>query len=104
MGDIILICTDGVYSFDQVQMGRDSDQKVWISAEPSTTLFFEALNSFFSNSPSQAGLNYCIDTYLVNLKAANLVCDDCTVAVLITQKALEYQDQLKAPKAEESEH
>jgi serine/threonine protein phosphatase PrpC len=96
LGDIILICSDGIYSFDQVPMGRDSDQKVWISAEPSLTLFFEALDGFFAQTPSQECLNRGVEEYLTKLKAANLVCDDCTVGVLITEKALEYQRQLKA--------
>jgi serine/threonine protein phosphatase PrpC len=103
LGDIILICTDGVYSFDQVPMGRDSDRKVWISAEPSTTLFFEALDCFFTGPTSQDRLNRCVETYLTNLKAANLVCDDCTVGVLITEKALEFQDHLKTTKTEGGE-
>lgn len=95
-GDIVLICTDGVYSFDQVPMGRDPDRNIWISAEPSILLFMESLKRFFTQSPSQERLQEHLDSYLARLQAANLVTDDCTVCVLMTGKVLQRQRELVA--------
>jgi serine/threonine protein phosphatase PrpC len=90
-GDIILCCTDGIYSFDQVSIGRDGNHNLWISGEASMERFYATLKRFFENEPSIDGLETALETYLAELGEANLVTDDCTVGVVITRKALEFQ-------------
>jgi len=95
-GDIIVCCTDGIYSYDQVEIGLDDQRRVWISGEASVSRLFEALNGFFEGELTDEALAKCLNAYLANLKSSNLVTDDCTIGLLITQKALEYQMTLRA--------
>lgn len=94
-GDIVLCCTDGVYSFDQTAIGRDSRNNLWISGELSMERFYDALKQFFDEEPSSDDLQSTLQTYLNGLNAAGLVTDDCTVGVVISGKALAYQAQLR---------
>lgn len=95
-GDIMICVTDGIYSFDQVQMGYDNDRHIWISGEPSMDLLFKRLDQFFTTDPTSSGLTSSLETYLGELLEAGLVSDDCTVAVLVTDRALEYQAKRNA--------
>jgi serine/threonine protein phosphatase PrpC len=90
-GDIVLCCTDGIYSFDQVSIGRDRNHALWISGEASMERFYAALKRFFESEPSTDALETGLETYLAELGEANLVTDDCTVGVVITRKALAFQ-------------
>jgi len=99
-GDIVLCCTDGIYSYDQTAIGRDDKQNIWISGEEAMARFYRALAGFFEEEPSEQALQKVLDIYLADLAAAGLVHDDCTVGVLITQKALAYQAQLRERHAE----
>jgi serine/threonine protein phosphatase PrpC len=95
-GDIVLLCSDGIYSFDQTPMGRDSEDNIWISGEESMWLFFEALKGFFvGRDHAETNLQDTIEAYLAELKTRNLVSDDCALGVLITEKALRYQESLR---------
>jgi len=91
-GDIVIVCTDGVYSYDQTPIGTDSNGAVWISGEATIPPLFDTLRSFFRGQDyTTTGLQTSLGGYLSYLDANNLVTDDCTVAVLITGKALQYQ-------------
>lgn len=101
-GDIVVCCTDGIYSYDQVSIGRDDDKNIWISGEPAITRLFDALTEFFDGDVSEPALAACLERYLAELQTANLITDDCTVAVLITEKALAFQASLRARRRVES--
>jgi len=94
-GDIILCCTDGIYSYDQVSIGRDAQRNLWISGESSMERFYAALKRFFDDEPSIDALETTLEQYLAELRDAALINDDCTVGVMITQKALEFQAVLR---------
>jgi hypothetical protein len=94
-GDIVVCCTDGIYSYDQVAIGRDDEKNIWISGEPAITRLFDSLSTFFDGEVSDQALAACLERYLAELHAANLVSDDCTVAVLITEKALAFQASMR---------
>lgn len=96
-GDLLILCTDGVYSWDQTPIGRDDDRKVWISGEASVSLLFDALGSFFASGPHDAdGLQAHLVAYLAALDRENLVSDDCTLAVIVSPQAIHYQQQSAA--------
>jgi hypothetical protein len=102
-GDIIVAVTDGIYSYDQVAIGRDEQQQLWISGEASVARLFAALGRFFSGEITQETLRACLQTYLAELQDAKLVSDDCTVAVLVTAKAIAYQLQRRAEESPQGE-
>jgi len=91
LGDIIMVCTDGIYSADQLRVG-ENEKGVWVKFESPILCFFEYLASFFKNYPAYS--NDALETelikYLEGLKS-NLN-DDATVAVLITRDALKYHE------------
>lgn len=94
-GDILLVCSDGIYSYDQTPMGRDDQQHVWISGEDTMVLFFEALKSFFEKrTHTDEALQLALEEYLRQLESKGLVTDDCTLGVLVTDRALRYQESL----------
>ena len=93
-GDIVLICTDGIYSFDQVPIGKLKDGSVWISGEKTMSLFYESLNQYFENNYdnlTDESLQIATQAYLEQLKNGQVIDDDATIGILITSKALIYQ-------------
>lgn len=98
-GDILMICTDGISSFDQTPIGKDGADQVWISGELPLQLFYARLNQYFDEgSRRDAGLAACLDAYLVELQKKNLMADDCTIAVLISGQAYSYQTARRGEK------
>jgi serine/threonine protein phosphatase PrpC len=91
-GDIIMICTDGVYSADQFDGGTNS-KGVWVKYEESMLKFFSELSVFFSTIEnfSQQGLQLFVEKYLDSIKAN--IDDDATIAVLISSQALAYSQK-----------
>jgi hypothetical protein len=87
-GDILMVCTDGIYSIDHVMVGRDANGKVWISAETSMLLFLDALRAFFKADPenwSQSRLDGCLGEYMTKLKEQQGLEDDASLAVTRAQ-------------------
>jgi PPM family protein phosphatase len=89
-GDIFMICTDGVYSFDQVQVGKDNQSRIWVSAEKATSLFYEELNEYFK-SDNSIDLEQHLSNYLDKLNKIEPLDDDATIGVLVTEAAIKYQ-------------
>ena len=94
-GDIIICCTDGIYSYDQIPIGRDDRQNLWIGTEPAMSRLYAALGTFFNDEPTSEALDRLLQDYVAGLKTDGLVSDDCTVGVLITEKALAFQARLR---------
>ncbi len=66
-GDIIMICSDGIYSYDEVQIGKDPNGKIWISGEVSIEKFYKHLSEFFKNkSQVNDSINNPIDGLIEN--------------------------------------
>jgi PPM family protein phosphatase len=96
-GDIILVCSDGIYSYDQAAIGTDADGRVWISAEESIRLFFTHLKKFFeADIYTDAALTSALGGYLDDIRSKQLMTDDCSIGLLITPAALRYQASLKS--------
>ncbi len=87
-GDIVLLCTDGVSSADQIKAGKNT-AGVWSKYEENMLLFYEHLKLLFINNKdiSRDVLNTSLQNYLNNIKPT--LEDDASIVVLITQKARE---------------
>lgn len=98
-GDIILLCSDGVYSYDEVQMGKDPNGKIWISGEETMEKFYKYLNRYFSNEEyTNEALDSIIGEYLDDLKNNYLIHDDTSLALVVTSKAKDFQHGKKTKK------
>ncbi|WP_420126207.1 protein phosphatase 2C domain-containing protein [Longimicrobium sp.] len=97
-GDILLLCTDGVYSADQVTHGTDAGGTVWISAEAPMVALFNALRELFDAWDGEAGLplHDALQACLGRLRAAGMLEDDATVGVIVTADALRYRRAARA--------
>ena len=97
-GDILLLCTDGIYSADQILHGVGVKDDLWIRVEDSMTLFYEALRTHFSQPverPESPALEDCMRKYLASLKSLLLIEDDATVGLIVTGQALTYLHEHK---------
>jgi PPM family protein phosphatase len=92
-GDIIMICTDGIYSYDQIQIGKDNNGRTWISGEKSMTSFYASLDDYFKLK--EDNLNQSLQTYLSKHNEIEPFDDDATLALLITSKAISHQAKLQ---------
>lgn len=92
-GEIIMICTDGIYSADQLTAGKN-DKGVWVKYETSMLKLFEYLNHFFSNNQlyNKESFEQMLSQYLDELKP--MLDDDATIGILITKDALNYQNEI----------
>lgn len=90
MGEIIMICTDGVFSPDQVKAGKN-DKGIWVKYENSISEFFKHITHYFKTVQDYNTENLLdiLKIYLSEIK--NTLDDDATLAVLITNEALNYQ-------------
>lgn len=98
-GDIFMICTDGVYSEDQLKAGKN-DKGIWVKYETSMLKFFEHLQHFFKTNPAylKESLEQIAVQYLEELKPT--LDDDATIGILITSKTLNYQNEINWKKNE----
>lgn len=99
-GDIIMLCTDGIYSYDEVKMGKDPNGEIWISGENSMELFYKHFKLFYQRKEFQSdSLKEMINNYLEDLKSNELIDDDATMAITISsvtfkdQKAIYAEDE-----------
>ncbi len=92
VGDIVVLCTDGIYSADQVTHGRDDAGRSWFAAEETMARLFRTLSDFFdAGDYTDVALHAALDRYLHALADADLLDDDATLVVLVTPTALRYQ-------------
>lgn len=95
-GDILLICTDGIHSADQIRHGTDADGDAWIRSEPSIVLFHEHLRRFFAESCGYSDIKPYMQNYLRDLSERRLLEDDASLGLIITDTALAYQQQRRS--------
>jgi hypothetical protein len=98
-GDIIMICTDGIYSGDQIKVGKN-DKGTWLKYEPLMLKFFEYMAHFFKNNQlyNKESIEQIIKQYLEEIKP--MLDDDATIGVLISSKTLNYQNEINWQKNE----
>jgi len=89
-GDIVMVCTDGIYSADQQIPGRNA-KGIWIRYEPAMLVFFEKLNQYFASHSTyeKASIEHFLDEYLKEIVFG--LHDDATIGLLITREATSYQ-------------
>jgi len=95
-GDIIIITTDGVYSNDQVQIGKDDNEAIWIRSEESMPILYGVLSDFLKQNPKEAtnlDLESSINIFLEDLKIKNYMHDDTTLGVIISGKTIDFHQQ-----------
>lgn len=92
-GDILLLCTDGIYSADQVTHGIDAEGGAWISAEETMVMFHRTLRALFAewDGESELPLQAALESCLYGLRSGEILEDDATVGVIVTADALRYQ-------------
>lgn len=89
VGDLLLVCSDGISSLDQTPIGLDADKRMWIRADPSVGLLYGHLKEFIAHGAlTSNALRDCLERYLLDLDAARLVGDDVTIGVIITAAAV----------------
>lgn len=94
-GDIIMICTDGIYSYDQLGCSEDGFGEIWLQYSVKMTMFYKYLTDYFKQGNcSNETLEKMLNNYLNELKEMNLLDDDATLGLIISTKAMEYQKRL----------
>lgn len=92
-GDIIMVCTDGIYSADQVKAGKN-DKGVWVKYENTMLKFFDHMTRFFKDHQfySKVAVENALVQYLEDVKS--ILDDDATVGILITSSTLNHQNEI----------
>lgn len=96
-GDIIIITSDGVYTNDEVRIGKDDNDVIWIMGEESIKLLYNKLSIFLNRDLTnieEIDLQGIINEYLTELKERKIMHDDTTLGIIISTKVLEYQQSL----------
>jgi serine/threonine protein phosphatase PrpC len=90
-GDILVICTDGIYSIDHQEIFEDSLGYALPQPYALKNLNETLQNFLKGKNLSNEELNKTITNYLVSLKQIPYeMNDDCSLGLFITPKALEY--------------
>ena len=97
-GDIIFICTDGIFSQDQVRVGKNTTG-AWMKVENCLIEFYNSLNSYFVKEPLN-GFNdedpnngpIKLENYLQQFLKDGEWDDDATLGLIISKEAIEYQN------------
>ena len=92
-GDILMICTDGIFSEDQRKMFNHKEKGALVQYEKTMKKFFDYLKQFFEQNCeyTNENLETALNSYLSEMKPS--LDDDATLGVLITQCALDYQNK-----------
>ena len=95
-GEILIFCTDGLYSADQIMLGRADDDKIWIGIDEKVIILLEYIRDFLNREHyTSQGLTEIIEFYLQILKERQLIEDDCSLAIIISEKTIEYHSTLQ---------
>lgn len=102
-GEIIVVATDGVYSTDQLVVGKDELETIWIKAEQTMSLLYEHLSLMLSHNPinlTSEDVKFHLNRYLDEAKEKNLMNDDMTLGVILPKRVIDYHQQFfeKSPK------
>lgn len=98
-GDIIMLCTDGIYSADQQRPGKN-EKGVWTKYEPAMLLFFRGLRQYFEEYKvyDKASMEYFLDCYLEEIRPD--LHDDATIGILVTRQAARHQREKRISRDE----
>lgn len=99
-GEIIMVCTDGIYSADQLNIGKN-EKGVWVKYEKSMLKFFEYLSHFFISNQiyNKESFEQMLNLYLEEIKP--MLDDDATIGIIVTKETLNYQNKINWVKKDE---
>lgn len=90
-GDIFVLCTDGIYSADQPQLGQN-ETGLWIRADAQALGLVRVLREVLTHpTPTNTLLQESLENYLQSIEKQ--LDDDATIGVLVTGKALAFLSQ-----------
>nr|WP_319570084.1 PP2C family serine/threonine-protein phosphatase [uncultured Draconibacterium sp.] len=92
-GDIIIICSDGIHSSDQENIGKDNNNNVWLEVNKTLLKLIKTLRSYVTQNQDlkKETLELAIKAYLMDLKEIpGGMDDDCSLGIVITEQALIY--------------
>lgn len=89
-GDILIITTDGISSNDQVFVGKDKTETIWIEGEDKLIKLLHHLKNFLQQDELNIDkLNQTINEYSEEIK--NSIDDDSTFGVIISNQVINYR-------------
>jgi hypothetical protein len=96
-GDLLLIATDGLYSYDQVRRGRDPEGEVWISGGKPLVALHAALRRLFlqPGELTPSTVQEALDACLADMKERHLLDDDTTLGLIVTPQVIAYRRTLQ---------
>lgn len=91
-GDIIILCTDGILSNDQLAIGKDNSNKLWKEESTAIGMLLNALRKAIEENEelTETILRKVIKEYLKELKAHQLMTDDSSVGIIVSARAQDY--------------
>lgn len=93
-GDLIVITSDGVYTNDEVRIGKDDSGVVWMMGDETMLLLYERLKILFQSNPqkiNEEDVKFELENYLNVLKEKKIMHDDTTLGIIISQKVIQHQ-------------
>lgn len=85
-GEIIILSTDGLYSIDQIKVGKDKNQNVWIEADKKMIMLMDRLKFIakVDNINEKTNkLDKFFEDYCTELKEQKLIDDDITFGIFL---------------------
>ncbi|RPH33033.1 MAG: hypothetical protein EHM93_06895 [Bacteroidales bacterium] len=92
-GDIIIICSDGIYSSDHDNVGKDSNGNIWLEVNKTLLKLIKTLRTYVLQNEDykKETLELAMKNYLKELKETlGGMDDDCSLGIIITGQALTY--------------
>jgi serine/threonine protein phosphatase PrpC len=93
-GDILVITTDGIFTNDEVRIGKDDNGVVWTMGDDTMLILYDTLNALLTNNPNsfnEDDLKFELEKYLTILKDKKIMHDDTTLGIIISPKVFQYQ-------------
>lgn len=95
-GDILLFYSDGITSLEEKLILKDEEERYWRAESKSLIIILNELDIFLRTlkpEPFQDQLEYFNLEILEKLKAKELLEDDASLGIMISQKVLDYYQQ-----------
>lgn len=90
LGDILLICSDGLHSADQLQFGLDDRGKRWIGENELLSKLIDDLDLCLRQGlKTSEELQTLLSKHLSSLLQDKLMDDDCSVGVIVSGQVIE---------------
>jgi PPM family protein phosphatase len=92
VGDIVVLCTDGIFSTDQVPVGDPGDGTRWQEIPYTLLRLHETLRETFGDPAplTSKRLHDALQTLLDRLRAEKELDDDATLGILVTEQAAHF--------------